>query len=347
VYGCGAPGSKIAASGNIFICDDIPSATLVAASIITGNGSYTSPDKWDNNVYVLLRGNKIIWNVTVAGPNRTIRQFDNFDDWKKQSGQDTHSLFFDLKNDPRGLRAIFINPANGDYELADTPEGNQIAALGAGMTSPITCFIKRPTYEEAADLIRNNKVLSINGCRNPCYQHTLRVNNTLTVKATNTNRVAVAWNVAEQQNIGHYELQKATANSAFRRIGLIPVREDSVYTFIDDDIKPGIPYQYRLLVAAQAGNVCYSDVKAIETTDNRPFTIYPNPSTGKLWIYMNGYLDKVRYTILNSNGQSVIKNEYSSLYGPQVLDLTQQPKGIYFIKVETPGRITIQKFVKE
>jgi hypothetical protein len=347
IYGCGATGSKITVTGNIFIGDNIPSATLVAASIITGNGIYASKDKWDNNVYILLQGQGIVWNVTVAGPNGTIKKADNFDEWKKQTGQDQHSLFFDLRNDPRGLQAIFINPASGDYELADTPEGNQIAALGAGMTSPITCFIKRPTYEEAADMIRNNLVLSINGCRNPCYQHTLRVNNTLTIKATNTNKVTVRWNIAEQQNIGHYELQKTTVNSVFRRIAIIPAGEDSAYSFNDDDIKPGILYQYRLLVVARAGNGCYSDVKSVKFNNDRPFIIYPNPSTGKLWIYMNTYLGKVYYTILNSSGQAIIKSEYFSLYTPHGLDLTQQPNGIYFIKIETTNGASIQKFVKE
>ncbi len=62
---------------------------------------------------------------------------------------------------------------------------------------------------------------------------------------------------------------------------------------------------------------------------------------------MNGYLGKVKYTILNSSGQSIINNEFFSLYGPQPLDLTGSPKGIYFIKVETPGHLSIQKFVKE
>ncbi len=37
VYGGGTPGSKINASGNIFICDNAPAATLLAASYIAGN----------------------------------------------------------------------------------------------------------------------------------------------------------------------------------------------------------------------------------------------------------------------------------------------------------------------
>ncbi|MEO8414524.1 MAG: T9SS type A sorting domain-containing protein [Ginsengibacter sp.] len=344
VYGGGAPESKINASRNIFICDNDPAAKLMAASYIAGNDS---PDKWDNNVYILLNGDTMTWTVTLPAPNGFNKREIGFEDWKKQSGQDAHSLFFDLRNDPRGLRAIFVDPASGDYELANTPEGNKIAALGAGMTSPVTCFIKKPTYEQAADLIRNNEVLSINSCRNPCTQNRIRVNNTLAVTVNNYNEITVSWNIAEQQNISRYELQKATVNSIFRRVAIIPVSQDTSYSYADNDVIPGVPYQYRLVLIAGAGNICYSDAKAVKTVSQRAFALYPNPSKGKFLVYMNGYLGKVKYAVLNSSGQTVVSAEFFSLYGPQPVDLTRSPKGIYFIKVETPGRISVQKIVKE
>jgi hypothetical protein len=79
---------------------------------------------------------------------------NSFEVWKQQSGQDSNSLFFDLRHDRRGLRAIFVDPENGNYELANTREGNEIAALRAGMTTPITCFLQRPSFEQAAFLVK-------------------------------------------------------------------------------------------------------------------------------------------------------------------------------------------------
>ncbi|MEO8413544.1 MAG: T9SS type A sorting domain-containing protein [Ginsengibacter sp.] len=347
VYGAGAPGSKINASGNIFICDNGPGTTLYAASYVGGNANSVSGDKWDNNVYVLLNGDKIEWYVTVPGPNGLTKRVVDFEGWKKQSGQDAHSLFFDLRNDPRGLRAIFVDPSSGDYELANTPEGNKIAALGAGMNSPITCFIKKPTYEQAADLIRNNEILSINSCRNPCTQNRIRVNHTMAATVSNYKSINISWNIAEQQNTSRYILQKATVNSIFRSVATIPVGKDTSYSYTDDDIMPGVPYQYRLVLIAGAGNTCYSDIKAVKTVSHEAFSLYPNPSNGKFMIYMNGYLGKVKYTILNANGQNVISNEFFTSYGPRPLDFTGISKGIYFIKIETPNAVSIQKFIKE
>ena len=181
VYGAGATSGRITASGNIFICDIIPNGTLIAATTNTDKGIATSNDNWNNNVYVLLKGNKIAWATTNASTNGGNPVIQDFDEWKKQSGQDQTSLFFDLRNDSRGLRAIFRDPDNGNYDLANTKEGNQIAALHAGMTSPITCFLQKPTYEEAADLIRNNKVLAINSCESFCTQNMKRLNATFNI----------------------------------------------------------------------------------------------------------------------------------------------------------------------
>lgn len=342
VYQTGVAGSRISASGNIFICDIAPVGTLIAANTNAVNG--IGNDTWNNNVYILLKGNKIQWTTSNPSANGGSYIIQNFGEWKRLSGQDKNSLFFDLRNDLRGLKAIFVDPENGNYDLANTPEGYQIAALHAGMTAPLNCFLQKPTYEEAADLIRNNKVLSVNGCRNPCRQNTIRINNTFEVFPTNDRQVKLTWNIAEQQNINHYELQKATGNSVFKKITIVPVSTtDSIYSYIDD-VQGGIPYQFRLMITDHAGGRCYTAARSIKINNNKVFTIYPNPSTGNILVSMNGYIGNVGFTVFNSNGQIIFKKQIFSLYNPLVLDLTAQQKAVYFIKVETTKGIAVQKF---
>ena len=117
-----------------------------------------------------------------------------------------------------------------------------------------------------------------------------------------------------------------------------------MYSYIDD-IQPGITYQYRLIITDHAGGRCYSDIRRIKINVNKAFTIYPNPSTGKIFISMNGYIGNANLIISNSNGQTIVKKQTFSLYNEQVLDLTAQPKGIYFLKVETSNGITVQKLL--
>jgi gliding motility-associated-like protein len=183
ITGAGQSANHISSTGNIFICDVDPGQSVIAAKTNTDNGAGTSSDVWNNNVYILLKGNKILWSVTNGATNNGSTTVQTFDEWKKQSGQDQNSLFFDLRNDPRGLQAVFMDPDNGNYELANTKEGDQIRALHAGMTTPITCFLKKPTYEEAADLLRNDKSLAINSCRYSCQQIKLNLDSSTPVNS--------------------------------------------------------------------------------------------------------------------------------------------------------------------
>ena len=93
VYGAGDTQNKLVATGNIFICDIGSGKSLLAANTNTNNGIATSKDSWDNNVYVLLKGDNIQWSVTNASTIAGTTVIRNFVDWKKQSGQDVHSLF--------------------------------------------------------------------------------------------------------------------------------------------------------------------------------------------------------------------------------------------------------------
>ncbi len=342
IYGTGLSTNKIAASGNIFICDIAPVATLIAANTNAVNG--TGNDAWNNNVYILLKGNKIEWTTSNRAANAGNTIIQNFEDWKRLSGQDKNSLFFDLRKDPRGLKAIFVDPDNGNYDLANTPEGYQVAALRAGMITPLNCFLQKPTYEEAADFIRNNTIPSVDACRNPCRQNTIRISNSFEAKMITDRQVKLEWDIAEQHNINQYELQKAAGNSVFKKLSKIPVSTDSLYSYIDD-IQPGILYQYRLVITDHAGGKCYSAIRNVKLNDNKAFTIYPNPSTGRILISMNGYIGKANFIISDSNGQVLLEKEIFSLYNAQALDLTALPKGIYFLKAATSKGISVQKFL--
>jgi hypothetical protein len=212
------------------------------------------------------------------------------------------------------------------------------------MTTPLNCFLQKPTYEEAADFIRNNTIPSLDACRNPCQQNTIRISNSFKATMIADREVKLEWNIAEQHNISQYELQKATGNSVFKKLSKIQVSTDSMYSYIDD-IQPGIMYQYRLVITDAVGGKCYAATGSVKVNDNKPFTIYPNPSAGKIFISMNGYIGKADFIILNAKGQVLLEKEIFSLYNAQVLDLTALPKGIYFLKAATGKGISVQKFL--
>jgi gliding motility-associated-like protein len=159
--------STVQAKGNIFICDVNTDRKGTFSEVNTDLGARASTHVWDNNIYVQLKGNAV-WKASNRNTNHGSAEITNLKDWQIQSGQDQHSLFIDLRNDPRGLKAIFIDPDKGNYTIANTVYGNRIRNLNAGMTNPPTCFPKRPSYEAAAKMIQSNTVLSLNECKAPC-----------------------------------------------------------------------------------------------------------------------------------------------------------------------------------
>lgn len=341
IYGNGTGNSKLNASGNIFVCDIAPEATVVAAHSGALNGK--GADTWNSNVYILLKGNAINWTTADAAANSGSNVIRTFAEWKRLSGQDQNSLFFDLRKDPRGLKAIFVDPANGNYDLAATPEGYQVAALGAGMTTAPNCFLQKPTYESAADLIKNGKMLSLENCRNPCEQNQVRINTSFNAMALNEHQVKISWNIPAQQNITRYELQRAVGNSVFNRLTTMQVVTDAAYEYVDA-VQPGVSYQYRLVIADRSGDRCFSEPRSIKISDNKAFTIFPNPSPASIHVSMNGYIGDAGFTVLNTGGQIILKQQIFCLYNPVILKVSNQPKGFYFLKVETTKGTFVQKF---
>jgi len=71
-------------------------------------------------------------------------------------------------------------------------------------------------------------------------------------------------------------------------------------------------------------------------------SIYPNPSNGIFNIAINGMDNNINYVITNAQGQQVVEGK---LLNSQEIDLTAQPKGIYFIKFTSNSLLRIEKVV--
>jgi len=79
---------------------------------------------------------------------------------------------------------------------------------------------------------------------------------------------------------------------------------------------------------------------AISENDLTALNVYPNPSTGVFNI--NGLSSNVKMTVSNAQGQEL----YSKLVtGNTQLDLSSQPKGIYFIKFVNDNSLRVEKVV--
>jgi hypothetical protein len=346
IAGTGNQNTHASVTGNIFICDVTPGNYSFVADADVSRSTENSSDTWRNNVYILLRGNGLSWFIKNNAINNGTYFGANFEDWKRHSGQDQNSLFFDLRNDPRGLRAIFTDPANGDYTLANTLEGNSIRNIRAGMVNPITCFLKRPTYEEATRIIMNDGVLSANACRNPCNRGNIRTAHTLAAGNGPRKKVILDWHINDEAAVDRYEIMRSFGNNDFAAIASLPATSSLDYAFTDSNVMAGIVYRYSVAVVTKLNEKCYSTVTMVKTDEGRPITVYPNPSTGRIMLGLNAYTGPVNVTVHNVMGRKVFAKQVNAVYGvPVLIDLSSESKGFYWLQVQTNDNSSRQGFV--
>lgn len=84
--------------------------------------------------------------------------------------------------------------------------------------------------------------------------------------------------------------------------------------------------------------------KGIETLGE--FKVYPNPTKGLVEISLPIAKNEVVVSLFNSSSQLVSKKTYSVKYGKIQLDLTSNPNGLYFAKIELEKPVTL-KIIKQ
>ena len=93
-----------------------------------------------------------------------------------------------------------------------------------------------------------------------------------------------------------------------------------------------------------AGQTTISGIE--ESSDNSLFMLYPNPTTGKFNMVMDNELWKKNdgnIDICNLLGEKIYQSEMPNHQSE--IDISNQPKGIYFIRVEFAEKIFVQKLI--
>jgi len=81
-----------------------------------------------------------------------------------------------------------------------------------------------------------------------------------------------------------------------------------------------------------------------EEQDKEAFSIYPNPSHGKLFIEAKGGETIEQILVRNVNGQTVLTHQPSASL-IQTLDLSSIEAGLYFVELRTGEKIYLEQVV--
>lgn len=171
-----------------------------------------------------------------------------------------------------------------------------------------------------------------------------------TAGAVNNEYIKLSWSTAEERGINQYGIERAIAGTNFyQRIGNITAygnQSISNYDMNDRTAKPNTLYQYRIRIEENS-RTTYSEIRTARIAGKGLLiSIRPNPSDGKYLLDISGYKGKADITVTNVGGQTIYRSTENIDINNQVLiDISNERKGVYMLRVQTGEEVKTEKLV--
>jgi hypothetical protein len=172
------------------------------------------------------------------------------------------------------------------------------------------------------------------------------------VKAYKVNKnIQVEWKVADEKDVLKYEVEKSANGTDFSIVNTTAPNQSGAYTWIDETTFEGENF-FRIKSTGRNGAVKYSQiVNVMMEREVIPFTILPNPVTGKTihLHFANQPAGNYRFSLINSAGQLIKRISLPVNSSTTALALTINgavTPGAYQLQIAGPQNNTqIQKLI--
>jgi hypothetical protein len=157
------------------------------------------------------------------------------------------------------------------------------------------------------------------------------------------------WSTASETNNDYYTIESSIDAITWKKLttvtgaGSSSTKRDYSYLDLNGIIESRY---YRLKQTDFDGKFKYSKLIYNDCNEemNFSFTIFPNPSNGKINVLYNGNAKEVHAVVIyNSIGEKV----YSSDHFQFLIDLSQNPAGIYFIHLTSDSQTLTKQIILE
>lgn len=165
-------------------------------------------------------------------------------------------------------------------------------------------------------------------------------------KKVNSN-VSLTWNVASEQNVAGYEVQRSADGSNFTRIGFVNANQSPSYSFTDS--KPIAVAYYRIKSVDNDNSYKYSSIVSLKGQQSDVvLKAFPMPVHNELTIQYNSANSNSKIDILSADGRMI--RSISLVAGSQEtkVDLSTAKAGVYFARFDNGnGQAQTLKLVKQ
>lgn len=152
------------------------------------------------------------------------------------------------------------------------------------------------------------------------------------------------WTTASEENNDYFIVEKSIDNINFEEIDRVKGAGNSnkiiKYQSIDYNLSEGISY-YRLRQVDFDSKFSISNVVAVRNNHDNQMSIFPNPSNGDISVENKEDVDVSIYSI---TGQE-LANYHFEANTINKIDITNQPKGIYFLAYVSNNKRVIKKLI--
>jgi hypothetical protein len=154
----------------------------------------------------------------------------------------------------------------------------------------------------------------------------------------------INWTTASEENNDYFIVQKSQDNINFEDIDRVKGAGNSnailKYQSLDYNLAEGTTY-YRLKQVDYDSKFAFSNVVAVRNNPDNKVTIFPNPSNGNMSVETKEDVDVTVYSI---SGQELANYRFQA-NTINTIDITNQPKGIYFLSYVTNNKRVIKKLI--
>ncbi|WP_165864842.1 lectin-like domain-containing protein [Rufibacter latericius] len=167
--------------------------------------------------------------------------------------------------------------------------------------------------------------------------------------------IQLKWATAAEKDNDFFQVERSQDGKAFALIGQVKGNGTSnvlqSYSFVDASAPAGTVY-YRLKQVDFDGKFEYSKVIALKadgkTNAQASLSVYPNPTSGKVFFTSAELEGAATVTLYNANGRAISQKQVELKVGePIALDLSAQAAGVYYLQVQTDVNKVTTRVVKQ
>ncbi|UAY50983.1 T9SS type A sorting domain-containing protein [Ferruginibacter albus] len=341
--------SKVTGSNNVFR----PTGVLgsgVNGQLITNLYSTSVSPTTKNDQNVVSFNSAFSDDIDVNDVSKFPNTTENFDDIRngqklwiegRQSISATDTIFYCMNNMQQQLYVLQFIPTNLNVEgLTAVLQDRYLSKNDTlDLTQVSTKSFQIDGNAGSQDSLRFRLVFTYNPSPTPVTFTSIKAQPT-------TAGIQVQWNVTNETGIVQYVVQHSADGKNFTDINTESVKGNGAYASIDTDPFAGKSY-YRIKAVELSGQIKYTDIVNVVTSQTPSITVYPNPvkgSTINLQLF-NQPAGKYIVRLINAAGQRITTTSFNHNGGSalQQLHINVSSAGSYKLQmISNTGKTFVQ-----